>query len=60
MKTTKNANNRQSKQANANKPRPEIRDDLDSRERLEGKERHDIEKKGEKLKKKTKKELVKH
>ena len=35
MKTTRNTTNKQSKQGNSNKPRPEIRDDMDSRERKE-------------------------
>jgi hypothetical protein len=36
MKTTRNTTNKQSKQGNSKKPRPEIRDDMDSRERNEG------------------------
>lgn len=35
MKTSRNSHNKQSKQGVVNKPRPEIRDDLDSRENLE-------------------------
>jgi hypothetical protein len=35
MKTTRNTTNKQSKQGNSKKPRPEIRDDMDSRERKE-------------------------
>jgi hypothetical protein len=35
MKTTKNTTNKQSKQGNSKKARPEIRDDMDSRERNE-------------------------
>lgn len=31
MKSTRNSNTRQSKQGNSKKPRPEIRDDMDSR-----------------------------
>jgi hypothetical protein len=33
MKTSRNTTNKQSKQGNSKKPRPEIRDDMDSRER---------------------------
>ena len=35
MKPTRNSNNHQSKQGISNRPRPEIRDNLDSREREE-------------------------
>jgi hypothetical protein len=35
MKTSRNTTNKQSKQGNSKKPRPEIRDDMDSRERNE-------------------------
>ena len=35
MKTSRNTNNKQSKQGASKKPRPEIRDDLDSRKQKE-------------------------
>lgn len=35
MKTSRNTTNKQSKQGLSKKPRPEIRDDMDSRERKE-------------------------
>jgi hypothetical protein len=35
MKTSRSTNNKQSKQGNSHKPRPEIRDDLDSRKQKE-------------------------
>lgn len=35
MKTSRNTINKQSKQGMSKKPRPEIRDDMDSRERKE-------------------------
>lgn len=35
MKTSKNTTNKQNKQGNSRKPRPEIRDDTDSRQRKE-------------------------
>jgi hypothetical protein len=35
MKTSRNTTNKQSKQGMSKKPRPEIRDDMDSRERKE-------------------------
>ncbi|MGZ3900957.1 MAG: hypothetical protein ACXVNQ_10930 [Bacteroidia bacterium] len=35
MRTTKNTTNKQNKQGNSKKHRPEIRDDMDSRERKE-------------------------
>jgi hypothetical protein len=35
MKTSRSTTNKQSKQGNSKKPRPEIRDDMDSRERKE-------------------------
>ena len=35
MKTSRNTTNKQSKQGASKKPRPEIRDDMDSRERKE-------------------------
>jgi len=36
MKTSRNQENKQSKQGQTNKPRPEIRDDMDSRHNKEG------------------------
>jgi hypothetical protein len=50
MKTSRNTNNKQSKQGNSKKPRPEVRDDLDSRERREPGYKGDISKKGDKKK----------
>lgn len=35
MKNSRSTNNKQSKQGNSHKPRPEIRDDLDSRKAKE-------------------------
>jgi hypothetical protein len=35
MKTSRNTTNKQNKQGMSKKPRPEIRDDMDSRERKE-------------------------
>jgi len=37
MKTSRSTTNKQSKQGNSHKPRPEIRDDMDSRKNKEGK-----------------------
>ena len=50
MKPTRNATNRQSKQGITNKPRPEIRDDLDSRSQKEEGFRGDKSKKGDRKK----------
>ena len=36
MKTSRNTSNKQSKQGTSNKPRPEIRDDMDSRKNKQG------------------------
>jgi hypothetical protein len=36
MKSSRSSNNRQSKQGMSKKPRPEIRDDLDSRKQKQG------------------------
>jgi hypothetical protein len=35
MKSSRSTTNKQSKQGNSKKPRPEIRDDMDSRQRKE-------------------------
>lgn len=52
MKPTKNSESRQSKQmVTSKKPRPEIRDDLDSRKQREAGYKGDISKKGDKKKK---------
>jgi len=51
MKTSRNANNKQSKQGSSKKPRPEIRDDLDSRQTREPGYKGAISKKGDKKKK---------
>jgi hypothetical protein len=48
MKQSRSTTNKQSKQGNSHKPRPEIRDDLDSRERKEGNYKGDKSKKGDK------------
>jgi hypothetical protein len=47
MKGSRSAANRQSKQGFTNKPRPEIRDDLDSRSRIQGRFTDDKSKKGD-------------
>ncbi len=51
MKTSRNNSNHQSKQGMSKKPRPEIRDDMDSRERKEIGYKGDKSKKGDKKKK---------
>ena len=51
MKTTRNTTNKQSKQGFSNKPRPEIRDDMDSRKGKEKGFKGDKSKKGDKKKK---------
>jgi len=51
MKTTKNTTNKQSKQGNSKKSRPEIRDDMDSRKNREAGYKGDISKKGDRKKK---------
>lgn len=50
MKPTRSAMNRQSKQGITNKPRPEIRDDLDSRSQKEEGYSGDRSKKGDRKK----------
>jgi len=45
MKGSRNENNKQSKQGHVNTPRPEIRDNLDSRETQEVSGKHDHQKK---------------
>ena len=50
MKTARNSMNAQNKQGVTNKPRPEIRDDLDSRSQKEEGYRGDKSKKGDKAK----------
>ena len=47
MKTSRTATNKQNKQGFSHKPRPEIRDDLDSRSRIEGRFTGDKSKKGD-------------
>ena len=42
MKSSRNQNNQQGKQGWTNKPRPEIRDDLDSRESEEFQTKEDM------------------
>lgn len=51
MKTSRNTVTKQSKQGNSKKPRPEIRDDMDSRQSKEEGYRGDKSKKGDKKKK---------
>jgi hypothetical protein len=51
MKSSRNTNNKQSKQGHSKKPRPEIRDDLDSRKEKELGYKGDKSKKGDKKKK---------
>ncbi len=50
MKTSRTTTNKQSKQGISKKPRPEVRDDLDSRKQKENGYRGDISKKGDKKK----------
>jgi hypothetical protein len=53
MKSSRSQNNAQSKQGQSHKPRPEIRDDLDSRKEKEGfksTSSADVSKKGKKNK----------
>jgi hypothetical protein len=47
MKPTRSNDNRQSKQGPISKPRPEIRDNLDSRSHIEGRFTGDKSKKGD-------------
>lgn len=51
MKTSRNTLTKQSKQGSSKKPRPEIRDDMDSRERKEENYTGDKSKKNDKKKK---------
>jgi hypothetical protein len=51
MKTTRSTTTKQSKQGLSKKPRPEIRDDIDSRKNKEGNYRGDSSKKGDQKKK---------
>lgn len=51
MKTSRRTSSKQSKQGISKKPRPEIRDDLDSRENIEGNYRGSKSKKGDRAKK---------
>jgi hypothetical protein len=51
MKTSRNTSNKQSKQESSSKPRPEIRDDIDSRHAKEAGYKGDISKKGDRKKK---------
>jgi len=50
MKTSRSTNNKQSKQGISSKPRPEIRDDMDSRHNREAGFKGDISKKGDRKK----------
>lgn len=58
MKTSRNTNTKQSKQGNSKKPRPEIRDDMDSRKHKEEGYKGDKSKKGDRKKLKRKKDAV--
>ena len=51
MKNSRSTNNKQSKQGNSHKPRPEIRDDIDSRKDKEIGYKGDKSKKGDRKKK---------
>lgn len=51
MKLSRSTNNKQSKQGHSKKPRPEIRDDIDSRKKKESGYRGDKSKKGDRKKK---------
>ena len=50
MKPARNANNKQNKQGISRKPRPEIRDDIDSRQNKELNYKGDKSKKGDRKK----------
>jgi hypothetical protein len=50
MKTSRNTTNMQNKQGHSKKPRPEIRDDMDSRKQKEEGYRGDKSKKGDREK----------
>lgn len=54
MKLSRSTNNRQNKQGMSKKPRPEIRDDMDSRKNKEHGYRGDLSKKGDRRKKESK------
>lgn len=54
MKPSRNTNNNQSKSQGSKKPRPEIRDDLDSRKERESGFTGDVSKKGDKKKRSKK------
>lgn len=56
MKPSKNTTNKQSKQGMSKKPRPEIRDDMDSRKNREGNYTDDISKKDDRKQKSDKEE----
>jgi hypothetical protein len=51
MKTARNNNSHQNKQGLSKKPRPEIRDDMDSRKNREKGYKGDVSKKGDREKK---------
>jgi hypothetical protein len=54
MKTSRNTTGKQSKRGNSKKPRPDIRDDMDSRKNREAGFKGDISKKGDRKKLATK------
>jgi hypothetical protein len=56
MKGSRNENNRQSKQGHVNNPRPEIRDNLDSRKEKEANYKDNNNKQGKKSNTKDKNE----
>lgn len=51
MKTSRKTTNKQNKQGTSKKPRPEIRDDMDSRKNKESGYKGDKSKKGDRKKK---------
>jgi hypothetical protein len=51
MKSSRSTTNKQSKQGMSHKPRPEIRDDIDSRKNKEINFKGDKSKKGDRIKK---------
>lgn len=54
MKNARNLSNKQNKQGMSKKPRPEIRDNMDSRKQKEVGYKGDLSKKGDREKKKDK------
>lgn len=54
MKSSRSTTNKQNKQGNSHKPKPEIRDDMDSRKKKELNYKGDKSKKGDRKKMKKK------